>query len=1102
MLEDYNEDILEGEFVDALTDRRMRQLKHTVIRASAGSGKTFQLSNRYLQLLVMGVEPDAILATTFTRKAAGEILGRVLQRLADGAKDEKGAADLSKDLTMGAKAEAKEKGEAEYAKVCEALKDIDGFGLQGYQRLLIDFCKQLHRVRISTIDSFFHKLGMSFKHELGLSDGSSIAQSGDLLVKGLTREAVSRLLEKHEPQTLIELMRRLHHDKATRSVTKALEDIVGDLHETYRMAEEKAMWRGVVAEDLLADETLILLMKKLDGLGELIGKDKRAKKAWLGDALQLRRKDWQGFVGNGIGKVVANGIENGVYTYYKKSLDASIVEVYEPLVRHAAGMLVKYAGQLTEATYELLHGYDELFRGLLEEQKVMLYSDVTDKLSKELPARLDGVMDEVYYRLDGQVSHLLLDEFQDTSPDQWRVIAPLASEIVAVNDGTKSFFCVGDTKQAIYGWRGGCAELFDEVEKELNMGAENRSNLNKSYRSSQVILDCVNDTFNRVGGCQLLQGHGKAGGEWEERFGEHEAAKEELSGYAALKVFPSVEARSHEMAVAIEIEKAVKIAGGIEVGVLVSTNKSIEPMIDALKAVGIEASGEGGHFITDDPAVQLMVSAMRLADHPGDRRSLFHVVNSPLGKILGIERASKKAGMICSRRIREALMRLGYAGTVSLWAKKLSGYCDERGAKRLTQLVNLAEEYETGAGQGWLLRAGKFADFIEGSKVEDATGSKVKVMTVHKSKGLEFDLVVLPELGKFIGKVKSSALVWRDEPTAAVSRVYRDVNEETRKLCSELEDVYQQEKERRLLDDLSVLYVAMTRAKHGLVMFADEKDFGKKAPRLCFGSLLREQLAGSGSLADELEEGTLYEHGDRDWAGKIGKDLGKVSEAKREQTYGVVFKQKTGLGRSLPRVSPSSMEGKGKVFAKDLMKVKRSVALDRGTVIHRLFEEVGFIEDGLELDRAGLIAIAGAEVKGEFEDREQWLEKQVDDFYVMLEKDVVRKTLSRPTQPAAEGQTVEVWREKNFTLRSEGKLLNGTFDRVVITRDREEITAVRLIDFKTDRVADDEVLEEKRKHYEPQIRAYCLALEKMLGVSQDLIKAELLFVVAGASVKI
>ena len=103
---------------------------------------------------------------------------------------------------------------------------------------------------------------------------------------------------------------------------------------------------------------------------------------------------------------------------------------------------------------------------------------------------VDG--DALAFRLDSPIDHLLLDEFQDTAPLQWRVLRPLAERVTA-GDAASSFFCVGDVKQAIYGWRGGVAEIFDAIDEQLP-GLQTLG-LNTSYRSAPPVIETVNRVF-------------------------------------------------------------------------------------------------------------------------------------------------------------------------------------------------------------------------------------------------------------------------------------------------------------------------------------------------------------------------------------------------------------------------------------------------------------------------------------------------------------------------------------------------------------------------------------------------------------------------------
>ena len=126
------------------------------------------------------------------------------------------------------------------------------------------------------------------------------------------------------------------------------------------------------------------------------------------------------------------------------------------------------------------------YQRLKASRRSLRFEDVTRRLGDR---GLGDRLEEVVYRLDGQVAHLLLDEFQDTSALQWRVLRPFAQRVVG-GGADRSLFCVGDVKQAIYGWRGGVAEIFDALDEEF--GPLPAQALNESFRSSPVVIDCVN----------------------------------------------------------------------------------------------------------------------------------------------------------------------------------------------------------------------------------------------------------------------------------------------------------------------------------------------------------------------------------------------------------------------------------------------------------------------------------------------------------------------------------------------------------------------------------------------------------------------------------
>lgn len=1046
---------------------------HRLIRASAGSGKTFQLTNRYLGLLARGVPAGSVLATTFTRKAAGEILARVLGRLAGAAASDKKRQELNDHLDLP-----------------------QPLTKQACLKMLREVAEALHRLSICTIDSFFNRIASSFRLELDVPMDPQIVDEKSPIARQLRLEAIEAMLADQDLHVLLELLRRLHHDSVARSVTAAIDGIVGELYDVYREAPERQTWSRIVPPAGLMDEVeLAAAVESLRGMaGELPKTGKGTpNKHWLNafaasvDAVLAR--DWEALLKSGVVAKIVGGEEE----FGRQPIEAVWHEVYSPLIAHATAQEVEHLAQRVRAMHALLARFDDQCTRLRREHGVLLFSDLTHKLARTLPTLGDDLLMEVYYRLDGQVTHLLLDEFQDTSLEQWRVLGPFVEEVVSHADGSRSFFCVGDVKQALYGWRGGCVELFDEVEQGLAHLPEARKSLSQSWRSSQVVLDAVNEVFTDLASCSALDKDAQAAQCWQDKFEVHTAAKN-LPGHVQLLTSTAASAAedcgddadeeqdelapasAHERFAAEVVAKACERAPGRSVGVLVSTNRGVNRLLFELRQRGVHASGEGGNPLTDSPAVAAVLAAMTLADHPGHSTAAFHVANSPLGAVVGLR--GTQAGQVhaAALRLRAQLIEEGYAGVIGRWVRVLAPSCNGRDLARLTQLVELAEQY----GAMLTLRPGQFVEYVKATPVEEPSPAPVRVMTVHAAKGLEFDIVVLPELNRKLSD-RWPILVERAEPTGPITGVYPGAKEKLRALAPEIEEAYLAQRAREREEDFCNLYVAMTRAKHALYMvlkpLAPKKDGSPKSTGLCFASVLRERLRDREETFVGRE--ILYSRGDENWASESKREMSPQVQIDVQHAWQIELADSNqGSRRAWRAVSPSGLEGAGKVRAADLLDLANHRARRRGSLIHAWFEQVEFVDEALP-DDAALLAAAERVAPGA--DR-KWVIDQIKQWRVMREQPTVRQALSRNGE-------AELWRERAFAVRDVGKLLRGTFDRVTIKRDGGRATGATLTDFKTDRYSPDVV-----ERYRPQMQAYRRALGRMLNLKDEQVQARLLFV--------
>jgi ATP-dependent exoDNAse (exonuclease V) beta subunit len=1059
----------------------MDDLKAKLIRASAGTGKTFALSNRYLALLNAGAPADQILATTFTRKAAGEILDRVVTRLAAAANDPHELNELAPFVDPKLTQER-----------C--------------LQLLRELVHRLHRLQISTLDAFFASLAASFSLELGLPAGWRILE--DLHDQYLRTEAIESILRGDSVERVTRLVQLLAKGEAKRSVSDLIRSTVNALYGLFLETNEEA-WKQFPNHRLLSHEALAAAIEQLPHVE--LPKHKKIEQARDNDVDAAIFGDWETFISKGFpAKLLV-----GETVFYGKQMPEDTVEVYQQLLRHARAVLVGQLAQQTGATYELLDAFHGVYQQLKHNAHGLRFDDVTRSLDGA--AHLDR-LEQQHFRLDAQLSHLLLDEFQDTSLVQYRVLRPLtlhvsqpeqqATTSSAANG--RSFFCVGDVKQAIYGWRGGKSELFDALQQELP-GIVSEP-LNISYRSSQPVIDTVNLAFSQMASHPNLDKLQPAVQRWCTQFEEHSTAKKHLSGYVELVTAPTAEDRKEQPNMTLgyaarRIQDIVQSAPHCDVGVLVRRNDVVAQLIYNLRQLGVPASEEGGNPLTDSVAVQVILSLMRLADHPGDTIARFHVAQSPLGPILGLTSHSDSAQALnLSRRIRYVLLYDGYGPSVYDWSQRLAASCDGREQSRLQQLVELAFGYQAIA----TLRTTDFVRYIELTKVADPSSAGVRVMTVHQAKGLQFDIVVLPELDYALTGQTPACVVGQPAPTDPVDRVCIYRNEKIQKLLPDrLQQLFTDYTAQAVSEALCVLYVALTRPIHALHMIvAPSSESERNVPKTPTG-LLRVGLTEGGRLKPSQ---VYFQVGDPHWYHqcKAAKAPGPSERPPTESPIKITLAPAK-KGSRPDHQAPSSLEGGAAVPASRLLELGGTTASARGTMIHAFFEQVHWLDDGppdpqtlrhvaRQLNTAGLN-----------------VDEQISSFQRMLNTRAIAEVLERSqyhppyASPISSALTVElrkktlraeVFNERRFVVREDDRFLSGIIDRLVVLYDQDQAIAADVIDFKTDAVDSNDAaaIPAKLEFYRPQLDAYRRAVARMFRIPTRRITARLVLVSAGCVV--
>jgi len=1040
-----------------------------VLLASAGTGKTYRLSLRYLRLLHHGVAPAAILASTFTRKAAGEILGAILCRLAEACASPEKRQDLATELGLPADWPQAET-----------------------EQLLRSLLAQLPQLNIRTLDSWFQNQASAASWELGLPLGWRLAEEVDHLeICRLAVEATVTNLPAKESLGLLEAMQA---GKAKRSVLGSGADILQEAAKWWCAADGREQaWELLAAVQKPTAEEEHSALARIQELPIPETKAGKPKKNWVTAQQQLLQRfgeqDWKGIATGGLlAKVFAQ--EN---TYYSDAIPREfLLPAAEICARHLLGEL----HQSNLALRTLAGRYASHAQAAKNAAGLIDYDDFPSSLAKA-----DAELRErVAARLGQEEEHLLLDEFQDTNPLQWEAIAPLAEK--AVQQAERSLFVVGDAKQSIYGFREGESRLLTGLAGWLDLPRETMS---RNYRSRQEILDAVNHCFAglpELFGANAPAAWAQAMESWSE-FPTHTANSKE-SGEVRLwqvhgeRAGDAVAMRQATLERVLALHQQYPKAS---LAVLVRSNKVIPQLIAELAAQGVKASGAGGNPLTDSRAVDIALSLLQLADHPGDTAAWFHVASSEFAILLDLRyredrQDQREDARRASRTWRRRLLREGYGPFLEKLYRemKATDLFDAFNLRRFGQLVELGLQWDSRA----TLRPAAFAQMVRERRVADVGSAGVQIMTVHQSKGLAFEVVLLP-----IERTRSSRnafMAMRPDARGAVTAISRRPSRVVQQAaqihgCPDFEEALQWSQARDLHDMLCVLYVAMTRAKKHMEILLpcqgkEAKDLGDNigAEEVLRQSIL--QVPSPVKLPEapevEKEQRTLrvvWQSAPLQTAAPPPDSAASPTpHAEDHADQAPLFLDSQGP-RIRPRWSPSSASAEH-VTGTKLLQQGDDLAMRRGIALHALFACVDWLPE-LPAKEQLHQALAAMQPPPTSAEQRTWLQE----FTEMCQQSNIASALSQGEHDA------ELWRERPFAVaakdpQGQDAILQGIYDRVVLWKDGEEIVSADILDYKTGPPPEDLQMP---TNYRLQLEAYRTALGAQLGLGPEQIRLSLLY---------
>ncbi len=817
-----------------------RAFRSEFLRASAGTGKTYALSMRYCALLMAGVPPETICALTFTRAATREIFEAVVERLVKGE-----APSVPGGLTHD-----------------EALEKL---------------LQALPKLNISTIDAFSARIARLFAYELELDPDFALYEEGQSAEgQAVRREVVRRAMRSTPGNSAEALAKRFNAERRSGeegSIVKRLNTFLSDYGALYLEHPEgwgdlealgRASGMKEPAHKLLSEEErgealacLRSLPERAQGVKVAPSVSDNYLKRLVGfpsgDKSIYGSKQGGAFGGDDLQKMKTMSGE-GTFKYGNAKpllLDALAQKAAYALLQdfyaRDCQQTAAYTASLGEAL-RLLQCAGEQYR---EETGKLSFGQLTHALCRTIQQAGKALSfidpDKLYvaYRMDAAVNHLMIDEFQDTSREQWGILSSLAHELSEDAEGARTFFYVGDVKQSIYGWRGGEASLFADT-RRVPAIAEGQA-LNESRRSCPDIIAFINramdfsgDSVQAFNACQLPVIR-----RWKEQWQAHTAYDKTRRGYVHFEVLDGKLDEAWDAAADIIAERWQELrACNLRMAVLAGDNTTLSTMHDLLRERGVACAIDGKRRVAETVLGQLVLQ-------------LLHWIADPRATLWG--EVARRCGVIDApdaetlTRWMATIAEGGYVawlescfGASSPLHGKLSA-CDLEAYEALRLCLEAVDK--SGAGDALEVR-----DAVEQYAMPSTAGGGVlNLMTVHHSKGLTFDVVFTLLKGSF--RDKSTCEVGTDWVMAPPAY------SESFEAYSAFDDAKSNRLTKRFDDFLCVLYVAITRARSEQWVLAPRLVNRKDA--------LDDASTRVGLLARHFgasQQGNLiYTSGSRDW---------------------------------------------------------------------------------------------------------------------------------------------------------------------------------------------------------------------------------------------
>ncbi|MCC5970207.1 MAG: double-strand break repair helicase AddA [Pararhodobacter sp.] len=1039
----------------------------TWLSANAGSGKTRVLTDRVARLLLRGVEPQRILCLTYTKAAASEMQNRLFRRLGEWAMLEPG--ELTRQLTN----------------LGEPVSD-DPDLLARARRLFARAIETPGGLKIQTIHSFCSALLRRFPLEAGVppdfteTDERSLRQLQievlDTLAAGPDEDALRDLAAVTNETALAAVLDQLgkYRDVFARNApeidTPSLFDMPAGFDDAALLAD---VWLG--GEDAVIDALMPPLMASGPNDVKLANALRGARAPSIPALVSLEKALLYGATAKAgpfaakVGAIPTKPVRD--------ALPAELLDALNALAQRVEAARPRRQALAAMHRTQALHRFARVWVPLLEGAKAQRgWLDFDDLILRARRLLSDpAVAQWVLFKLDGGIDHILIDEAQDTSPEQWRVVELLTQEFTAgqgAREAERTIFVVGDKKQSIYSFQGADLRGFDRMRATFETALSgidrqlNHMELKHSFRSSDAILRLVDHCFSAQSGANGLGGTvehlafheqmpgrvdlwpmvppaGKTeDGDWDEPLDRPSERNNEIAlAHAIADEIRAMIDRGEQL----EDEKGRRRVHEGDFLILVRRRKLLfNELIRACKARGLQIAGADRLVLSEELAVQDLIALLRFLALPEDDLSLAIALRSPLfgwsedqlyrlaqgrgrqflwERLRGAPEHGECVDVLADLRSQTDFLRpyelIERILTRHDGRRRLMARFGAEAEDAIEAFVALALQYEHGhipsldGFLGWLT-----ASDAEIKRQSESAGQRIRVMTVHGAKGLEAPIVILPDTAerrdpalKGLAELDGLPVLRMTKDDAPPVQLAAD---------QDLADQRHEEGDR-------LLYVALTRAERWLIVAGAGEPGGDG----WYDRVSRGLEAVGGTACDfPTGQGLRFQHGA--WPLPIAAAATPAAEPS-PRTVASALLYPLPITPARPRVLNPSQLGGAKALPGDVG-ADEAVALLRGAMIHLLLEQLP------ALDPAARESTARRSLAG-FSAPMAEVDLCLAEVLLLLDSDNLAPILSR-----------DALSEISLSGEWNGRQMFGTIDRLLISPER-----VLAVDFKSNRVVPQDV---------------------------------------------